>query len=90
MADGDTNGINRPSWLSVLNTFGFPTLAAMAVAWFCYQCVIYEREKMQPTIEKNTQVIEANTQTQQHVKESLDRLDSATRMRNEQLRQGHE
>lgn len=86
---GDTDA-GKASWLSVLNTFGFPTLAAMAVAWFCYQCVIYEREKMQPTIEHNTQVIEANTQTQQHVKESLDRLDYATRQRTEQVRQSQQ
>jgi hypothetical protein len=58
--NGNTNG---SWWLTALQTVGFPIVACMGFAWWSHTTIQWEREKMLPAIETNTEVLREVKQT---------------------------
>lgn len=70
MIDDTASTASQPTksfWLQALQTVGFPTVACIAITWFAYDAIRWERETMIPAIT-------SNTKTQESVQDSLDRL----------------
>lgn len=71
--DSNGNGVSTKSlWLNALNTFGFPTVACMAITWFAYDAIKWERDQMMPVLTNNKTAVEMNTETMRAVKDTLD------------------
>lgn len=48
--------------LKIFDRYGLATMGLIAVAWFAWAAIEYEREQMRPCIEMNTKAIERNSE----------------------------
>lgn len=49
-------------WTRMIQTVGFPAVGCLAIAWFAYSTVEWERSKMLPALEANAKAIEVNSE----------------------------
>lgn len=59
-------------WTTLVQTLGFPIVAAGILAWFAYTTVNWEREQMLPTIQQNTTALNNTTKTLEIALEMLE------------------
>lgn len=63
---------SKQFWVNLIQTLGFPIVAAGILAWFAYTTVNWEREQMLPTIQQNTTALNNTTKTLEIALEMLE------------------
>lgn len=81
---GTTDMDPPKTWVTLVQTVGFPIVACLAVFWFANRAIEYERDRMTPALEACSKAIETQTNqakaadlTMQRVNETLVRLEAA-------------
>jgi hypothetical protein len=53
----ENGGGTRNFWINVIQTVGFPIVAAFILAWFAYSTIQWEREQLLPALRDNTDAL---------------------------------
>lgn len=70
--DAKENSMDIPkTWVTLVQTVGFPTVASLAVCWFANRAIEYERDRMTPALECSTKAMESNTQFTRDANETM-------------------
>lgn len=62
------------TWVTLIQTVGFPVVACLAVCWFANNAIEYERERMTPALEACSKSIETQVQQARTTDETLKRV----------------